>query len=430
MILALTILVLLFVFIFAGVYVPFAIGFCAFAYIFILHGPEMLIVMPQVMFSSVNVFSFLAVPGFILAGEIMSEAKITDILVNFVRKIVGRIPGGLAHVNILNSVFFAGLSGSALADAAGVGPIEVALMVKGGYRKNYSAALTAASAVIGPIIPPSVVMVIYALIAGNVSIGALFMAGYLPGLLIAAGLMLKVSYDAIKNKFPRDEKSSFKEIITALYQGIIPLLMPIILIGGILSGVFTATEASAVAVLYGLIIGIFVLRTIKIKDLPAILYRSAKTAGVACIMVTMAKVFAYFLAEQQVLNQITVALTQVISNKNVFLVVLLIYYLLIGCILDNTSAMVLSVPILLPVAMRLGIHPLHFGMITNVAMCLGLITPPVGQVLFVVCKVVNVSFEDLVKEVMPFVVIETICLILIAFIPQISLWLPKVFGFI
>src|SRR5680860_678406 len=263
---AIMVLAVLIFFILIGLHIPFAIGLATFIYIFLIHGPDMFIVMPQIMFSSVNVFAFLAVPAFILVGNLMSKSGITDILVNFVRKIIGFIPGGLAHMNILASIFFAGISGSALADAASLGPIEISMMTKGGYTKEFSGAVTAASAVIGPIIPPSIVMVIYALIAGNVSIGAMFVAGYIPGLLMGVMLMVLIAILSKIKRFPKDDRSSLKEILQVTKLAIIPLMLPVFIIGSIVFGITTATEAAIIGVVYALVIGLFVLKTLKLRD--------------------------------------------------------------------------------------------------------------------------------------------------------------------
>lgn len=424
------IFIFLFVFILLEFPIGFAIGLTALLFLFLTNSIEYLIVIPQVMFTSLDVFPFLAVPGFILAGELMTATKITNILVEFSKKIVGSIPGGLAHVNVLGSMFFAGISGSALADAAGLGSIEIPMMLQGGYTKEFSAAVTAASSIIGPIIPPSIVMVIYALVAGNVSIGTMFVAGYMPGIVMGILLMIICYIYAVRNGHRGEGKFNIKEVIKYLRYAAIPLGMPLIIMGGIMGGIFTATEASVVAVFYALIVGLFILKTIKIKDLPKILYRAGEMTAVACIMVSMAKGLAYFLTDQGVIQSISITIFNYCSTKETFILAVLVIYLLIGCVFDNTSAMVISVPILLPIAMKFGIHPVHFGILTTVAMCIALITPPVGACLFICSKIADVPFLRLSKEIIPFLFVQILLLFIIAYWPEFTLFIPRIFGLI
>jgi len=424
------IFIFLFMFILLGFPIAFAIGLTALLYVFLSGDISNLVVIPQVMFTSLDSFPFLAVPGFILAGELMAETKITDILVELSKRLVGHIPGGLAHVNILASVFFAGMSGSALADAAGLGALEIPMMIKGGYSKEFSAAVTASSSVIGPIIPPSIVMVIYALIAGNVSIGAMFVAGFLPGILISLSLMLVCYVYAKKRKIGGDEKFEMRKVISYLKTAIIPLGMPIIIMGGILGGIFTATEASVVAIFYALLVGFFIMKTLNIRDLPRIIYKSGIITSISCIMVSMAKGLAYFLTEQEIIQKIGNIIMGCCASKEIFLLIVILIYLIIGCVFDNTSGMIISVPILLPIAMNFGINPLHFGILTNVAMCIALITPPVGACLFICSELANVPFEKLSKEILPFLSVEIIILFILAYCPSIVLFLPKLLNYI
>jgi len=424
------IFIVLLIFIFLGFPIAFAIGIAAMSYLLLTNNLANLIVIPQVMFTSLDVFPFLAIPGFILAGELMTETKITNILVEFSKKLVGFFPGGLAHVNILASIFFAGISGSSLADAAALGPLEIPMMIKGGYSKEFSAAVTAASSVIGPIIPPSISIVIYALIAGNVSIGAMFLAGYLPGILLGIALMIYCYiYARIKN-VGISEKANAKKIIHYLKTALVPLGMPIIIMGGILGGIFTATEASVAAVFYALIVGFFILKTLKMSDLPRIFYKAGITSSVASIMVAMAKGLAYFLTEQEVIQKISLTVMNYCSTKEIFLLSVVFIFLLTGCFFDVASGMIITVPILLPIAMEFGIDPIHFGIITTLGLSMSVITPPVGPGLFICSKLADVSFGILSKEIMPFIIIETIVLFTVVYWQNFVMFLPRLFGFV
>ncbi|MBA7559494.1 Sialic acid TRAP transporter large permease protein SiaM [subsurface metagenome] len=414
---------------FLGFPIAFAIGITAMFYLFLTNNLANLIVIPQVMFTSLDVFPFLAIPGFILAGELMTETKITNILVEFSKKIVGFIPGGLAHVNILASIFFAGISGSSLADAAGLGALEIPMMVEGGYTKKFSAAVTAASSVIGPIIPPSISMVIYALIAGNVSIGAMFLAGYFPGIVLGIILIIYCYiYAKIKN-IAISEKADIKRIIHYFKIALIPLGMPMIIMGGILGGIFTATEASVVAIFYALIVGFFILKTLKLSDLPRILRKAGITSSVASIMVAMAKGLAYFLTEQEVIQKISITIMNYCSTKEIFLLIIIFIFILTGCFFDVASGMIILVPILLPIAMEFGIHPLHFGIMTTLGLSISVITPPVGPALFICAKLADVSFDILSREILPFIFMEAIVLFIVVYWQDFVLFLPRLFGF-
>lgn len=415
---------------FLGFPIAFAIGIAAMIFLFSTGNITNLIVIPQVMFTSLDVFSFLAIPGFILAGELMTATKITTIIIEFSKRVVGSIPGGLAHVNVLASIFFAGISGSSLADVAALGPLEISLMVEGGYSKKFSAAVTAASSVIGPIIPPSINMVIYALIAGNVSIGAMFLAGYIPGILIGFVLMIYCYIYAKRKNMGISEKANIREIVKYFKIALIPLGMPIIIIGGILGGIFTATEASIVAVFYALFIGLFVLKTLKISDLPGIFYRAGITSSAASILVAMAKGLAYFLTEQEIIQKLSIVLVELSTTKEIFLLIVILILVITGCFFDVASGMIVLVPILLPVAMVFGIHPIHFGIIVSIGLSMSVITPPVGPSLFIAAKLADISFDDLSIEIIPFVIIETIALIIITYWADIVLFLPALFGLI
>jgi len=384
---------------------------------------------PQRMFTGMDSFPLMAVPFFILAGELMNSAGITRRIVRFATVLVGSIRGGLAHVNIVASMFFAGISGSAVADTAAMSSILIPAMEKDGYDKTFSAAVTAASSVIGPIIPPSIPVVIFAMV-GSVSVGGLFLAGMLPGILIGIGLMA-VSYLLAKKhdygtKMPL---ASFREMIAAAWGALIPLFMPIIILGGILSGIFTPTEAAAVAVAYAILVGFFVLRTIRLKQLPDIFFRSMVTPSTILLVMATANLFTWILGTQQIPQALARAVTSITTDPLILLLLINLILLVVGCFLEGLAAIVILVPILMPIATQAGIDPLHFGIVVVMNLVIGLITPPLGLCLFVACSVARVDLMRLIRVTFPFLLVELIALLLVTYIPAIPLWIPHLFGF-
>jgi|SRR5690554_2532198 len=416
--------------IFIGIPISFSIGLSSLLFLLIEGKGFFLNSIPQTMFSGLDSFPYLSIPCFILAGELMNRTGITNVLIDFVDKIVGHVRGGLAHVNILASVLFAGITGNAVSDTSALGSVEIPMMIRGGYDRKFSTAVTAASSVIGPIIPPSVIMVIYAMVAMNVSIGAMFMAGIVPGILMAGGMMILSYFIAKKRGFPvRERRATIKEVLQAFRKAIIPMIMPIIIIGGILGGVFTATEAAATAVGYALIVGFFILKNLKISDLPEALINSARTTAVVGLLIAFAKVMGWVLTTAQIPQAVGAFFTANITSPVAFLVVTTIIYLIMGIFFDPSAALIVIVPILLPTAMNFGIDPIHFGIITIVALNIGLITPPVGVCLYVSCSIAQIKLEQLVKDIMPFIIVEILTLFLIVFWPQAVLFIPKLLGF-
>lgn len=382
------------------------------------------------MFEGVNSFVIVALPLFILAGNIMSKAKITDSLINFSYMTIGRIPGSTSHVNVLVSMLFAGISGSAVADTSALGSVLIPGMVKEGYDSDYSAAITAASSIIGPIIPPSIIMVIYSLATG-VSIGALFIAGVIPGILIGLSLLILGYYISIKRNYPKKkEKTTLILWFGSFKKAIIPLIMPIIIIGGILLGVFTPTESASIAVIYGLFVGLFVLKTIKLIDLYSIIVDSAVTTGVVFLILGASSALSWILTTQQVPQLISLFFQSITKNVYIFLFLMNLLFLLIGCFLDAGPAILILAPIFSPVAISYGINPLHFALIMIVNLTIGLATPPVGSCLYIACEISNNSLEQVSKAILPFIIIEIIVLGLITYFPFFTLYLPKLLGFI
>jgi tripartite ATP-independent transporter DctM subunit len=411
-----------------GIPIAFALGITALAALIVISNIPLQLI-PQRLFTGMDSFPIMAVPFFILAGDLMNATKITDRVVEFSKMLVGRIRGGLAHVNVVASMFFAGISGSAVADASALGSLLIPAMEKEGYDTHYAAAVTSAAAVIGPIIPPSIPMVVLALIA-NLSVGGLFLGGVFPGLLIGFGLMAVNYVVSRKRNYSRvSEPLTFRIFFKTLGGAIIPLLMPLIIMGGILSGVFTPTEAAAIAVAYALFVGFFILRTLSVRNLPKIFFRSSVATGTILIVMAMANAFSWVLATQQIPQKVGQFILSISSNPYVILFVINIFLLLVGCVLEGLAALILIVPILMPLVTQLGIDPLHFGLIVVVNLMIGLLTPPMGLCLFVVCGIAKVKLGPLFKEVIPFLMVEILALFMITYFPWFTLTLPQLFGF-
>lgn len=412
----------------SGVPVAFCLALTSLVFLLLI-GSVPLHLIPQRMFTGMDSFPVMAVPFFILAGDLMNAAGITERVVRFASVLVGHIRGGLAHVNVVASMFFAGCSGSAVADAAALGSILIPAMEEDGYDKTFAAAVTASAAVIGPIIPPSIPVVIYAL-SGSISIGGLFLAGVIPGVLIGLGLML-VSYVIARKRNYGQKRSlaTLREFWDSLTGAIIPLIMPLIILGGILGGIFTPTEASCVAVAYAVLIGMFVLRTIRWRDLPAIVYRSMLITSTILMVMACANIFSWILGTQQIPQAVGAALTSLTKNPYVFLLLVNLFLLVVGCFLEGIAAIVLIAPILIPVAQALGISQLHFGMVVIMNLMIGLITPPLGLCLFVACSVGKVDFTQLIRASFPFVAVEIAALLIVTYFPFFTLFIPGLFGF-
>ena len=412
----------------AGIPVAFCLALTSLVVLLII-GNVPLHLIPQRMFTGMDSFPLMAVPFFILAGDLMNSAGITQRIVRFSNALVGHIRGGLAHVNIVASMFFAGISGSAVADTAALGSILVPAMEEDGYDLTFSAAVTASSSVIGPIIPPSIPVVIFALV-GSVSVGGLFLAGVVPGVLIGFGLM-GVAYviSRRKNYGSKHPLVSLREFGSSFFGAFIPLLMPLIIMGGILSGVFTPTEAASVAVAYAVFVGFFILRTLKLKDLPGIFYRSMVTTSIILIVMACANIFAWILGTQLIPQKVALAITSLTTNPYLFLLLINILLLIVGCFLEGLASIIILVPILLPLSQQMGIDPLHFGIIVVMNLMIGLITPPLGLCLFVCCSVARVDLIKLIRVSTPFILVEIGALMIVTYFPQIVLFIPHLFGF-
>ena len=381
------------------------------------------------LFSGVDNFVYLAIPLFILASELMTTGGITESIVKFCNNLVGHITGGLAHVNVLGSVFFAGISGSATADVAGLGKIEVEMMTAAGYPKVFSASTTAASAIIGPIIPPSTIMIIYAVCAGNVSVSSMFLAGFVPGLLIALGEMITVYIIAKRNHFPKNpRRATLLEVAKSFVETVPSLLLPVIIIGGITSGVFTATESAAIAVLYALVVTMFFTKTITIKDLYHALVSTAKTTSNVMVLIAISSALAWVITALRIPQAVTAFFIDYANSPVLFLLFVNLLLLVVGMLLDQSPALLIMVPILLPVAVQFGIDPLHFGIVVVINLCIGLVTPPVGMTLFVTSNVAKVKLSDMFVGILPFLPCLVIVLFLITFVPSLITFIPNLFA--
>ncbi|WP_028579158.1 TRAP transporter large permease [Desulfogranum japonicum] len=379
------------------------------------------------MFGGLSSFPLLAIPLFILAGELMNESGITRRIIAFTTVLVGRFSAGLALVNIWASVIFAGLSGSAVADTSALGRVFIPEMEKRGYPRDFSAALTAASSVIGPIIPPSIPVIIYALIVTGVSVPALFLGGVVPGILLAVFLSVYVWCVASQfENFPSSTECTSKG--STLLQGIIPLLMPVFVVGSILIGVVTPTEAASFAVAYALIVGLFVFRELRWRDLPRIFGNAMRDSAV--IMIVMATVAAanWLLTYNRVPNMITDIALQYMSAKWMFLLSTMVLFLVVGLFLEGIAAMLVLVPILHPIAVNMGLDPTHFAILVIFNLMIGLITPPMGLCLFVAGSIGDVSLGRLTKQILPFFLVELAVLIILAFFPMTVTGLPSLFN--
>lgn len=381
------------------------------------------------LYNGIDSFPLMAVPFFILAGELMNSGGVTAAIFRFARTMIGHVRGGLAQVNIVTSMLFASLSGSAVADASAVGKMLVPEMVKEGYSRRYSAAVTASAAILGPVIPPSGLMILYAFVM-NVSVAALFAAGAVVGVLMAGGLMLVTMALAHRRGFPKAErKATWDERGKALTQTLPALLTPVILLGGVLSGAFTPTEAAAVAVVYALVVGLFVMRTLKIADLPRVFVTAAAQSGVILLLVGAAVSFAWIVTVSGFAESLANLLTGVTSNVYLLLLLVNLLLFIVGMFLDAGPAILILGPVLGPMFVGLGVDPLHFAIVMCVNVTVGLATPPMGLVLFVASSVSGEKPAAIALEMAPYLAMHALIIFLITFAPPIVTTLPRLLGF-
>ena len=381
-------------------------------------------------YNGIDSFPLMAIPFFMLAGELMNRGGITSRLVEFAQAMMGHLRGGLAPVNILSSMLFAGLSGSAVADTSALGSMLIPAMEKQGYTRRFAAAITAASSVIGPIIPPSGIMIIYAYVMGE-SVAALFLAGIVPGIMVGVGLMLMVKVMADKYDFPvASTKYSWGARGQASLKAFFPLLTPVIILGGILGGIFTPTEAAAVAVGYATFIGLFVLKSLKLNDLPNILTKAAMTSSVVLLLVGAAMAFKTVVSLSHAPETLAAYILSLSNNPLVLLFLINILLFIVGMFLDAGPAIIILGPILGPIFISMGVHPVHFAIIMSVNLTVGLATPPMGLVLFVASSVSGERVERIARAILPFLLVEIFVIFLITYIPAISMTIPRITGFV
>ena len=403
--------------------IAFSLGFSSFVYIAFSDIP--LSIIPERMFSGIDSFVILCVPGFILAGNLMNVGGITERIIKFCLAIVGHIRGGLALANVGASMVFAGISGTAVSDAVSIGTIMIPAMVKRGYGKEFSGAVTASASTMGPIITPSLPMVIAGTVTG-LSVSRLLVGGIIPGLLLGLGIGGVAYFISAKRGYPKDERLPFKEIVHSFFGAFWAILMTLIILGGIMGGIFTPTEASMVAVFYAIIVGFFVYKELKPSMLPKIFFESAVTTASLMVLVGFANVFAWILTSEEIPLMVTTAMLDISRNPMVYILLVNILLIFVGMFMETIAALMILMPILLKPALQLGIDPIQFSLMCVLNLVIGLTTPPVGVCLFVASAIAKVSIGKLTWALLPFIGISIIVLLLVSYVPQVTLWLPAV----
>lgn len=411
-----------------GVPIAFSIGISAILTMFVGITPmPAFTTIAQRMATSLDSFPLLAIPFFVFAGQLMNRGGIAKRLINLAKVLVGRIPGGLAFVNIIANMLFGAISGSAAASASAIGGFMSPVMEKENYPRPFSAAVNITSATTGLIIPPSNILIIYSLASGGVSIAALFIAGYLPGILVGLSLMVVAGYYARRMDLAVAEKIGIGEGVRRFFDAIPSLMLLVIVIGGIVAGYFTATEASGIAVVYTLILALLY-REIKIKDLSKIILETVEIVSIVLLLVSASMALSWVMSYQEIPQNMSAFMLGISENKFVILLIINLVLLFVGVFMDMTPAVLIFTPIFLPAVVQMGIHPIHFGIIMVLNLSVGLCTPPVGSLLFIGCSVGKVSIGQVIKPMLPFWFVMIITLLLITYFPQISMWLPGLFG--
>jgi len=411
-----------------GVPIFFAIGLAGLLGALHVGAAAPLIIVPIGMFNGMDSFPLMAIPFFILAGELMNRGGISSRLVAFASAVVGHISGGLGHANVVSNAMMASMSGSALANIAAVGRVLIEPMEKEGYKRDFATAITVAASLLGPIIPPSITMVIYAITAGT-SVGAMFLAGIVPGIIVAIGMMVVIWRHARKRNYPVHDRFSIRRVAVTAKDAVISLMMPVIILGGIFGGVMTPTESAAVAVVYALIVGLVVFRELKLRDLGPILLNSGVVTSFIFLIVGAARVFSDLMTGEAVPQEIAGLILSITEEPILLLLLINILLLFVGCMMDTTAAILILVPVLLPVAVEIGVDPLLFGVMMSFNLVIGLATPPVGVALFLGSDTGKVRIEALVARIWPFLLIYVAVLLLITYVPIVSLGLPRLFGY-
>jgi len=421
--LTLMIFLLLLVLILINIPIAVAMALTAITFFIGLGNSSLLTMLPQRMYASTTSFTLLAIPFFILAGNLMNTGGITSRIFRFAKAVIGHVPGGLGQVCVIANVIFSGMSGSAIADAAGLGQVLHKAMVDNGFKPKFSAAIVASAATIGPVIPPSIPFVLYGALTG-VSVSKLFLAGFIPGFLMAGAMIAAIAFLAKRYNLPKEKKADFKELKTSIKEAFLPLLTPVIIIGGILTGFFTPTEAAVIASLYALFLG-FLYKDLKLKDLPGVFWGSIKQTISLMFIIAAAGFFGWLTIHQKIPDQIIYNLTNMSATQSGVIAMVIIIILILGCFLEGNAIFIITIPIFAPIAQQFGIDLVNFGVVMTLLIMIGNLTPPVGMCLFAVTSFSKVSIGTLAKEVLPYLIGIFIVTVLIAYVPQIATFLPN-----
>jgi len=426
------VLVLAFVILFVlGVPIAFALGLSTLATMLTtMDFAPAATTIAQRMAGGINSFALLAIPLFVLSGQLMARGGIAHRLIDFSKALIGAVPGGLAFVNVISCMLFGAISGSAVAATSAIGGFMIPEMNKAGYDRDFNAAVTATAATTGMLIPPSNILIVYAVASGGVSIAALFIAGYIPGILVGLGLIGVCAYYAKKHNFPAGVRVPLRIVLKCTVAAVPSLFLIVVVIGGIIAGIFTATEAGAIAVLYAWILSTFFYREISLSDLRAILLKSAETTAIVMFLIGTSIAMSWILAYENIPTTVADFLVNLSDNPIVILLLINLVLLSVGIFMDMTPAVLIFTPIFLPVAVELGMSPLHFGIMMVLNLCIGLCTPPVGSILFVGCAIAKTSISKIVRPMLPMYAAMLVALVLVTYIPELSEALPRFFGLI
>lgn len=405
--------------------IAFVLGITTIAYIIVSANMGLMATAPQRLYSGLESYGLLAIPLFMLAGELMNSGGITKRLIGFSKSLVGHFRGGLAYVNVIANMLLASIIGSATAQIAMMSRTMVPSMEKEGYSREFAAATTASAGLLGPIIPPSMLFIIYGVQSGA-SIGDMFMAGVFPGILLAISFIVLIGYTGTKQKWPTQKRALLSEIFSSFIKVIPALLVPIIIVVGILSGAFTPTESAAIACVVALVVGFFFYRELKVKDLPSIFINTAVTTATITLLIAMANLFGWMLSFERVPQNIATWMVSLTENPLMFLLIVNIFLLLVGMFMDGIAALIILVPIFAPLIANYGIDPIHFGVIICINLTIGLLTPPVGAGLYIASSLGQVKLERLVTAIWPFLIASLVALLIITYWPDLTLWLPSI----
>jgi len=420
---SITMIITLLILFVINVPIAFALGITSLIVLLILNDIP-LILIPQRMFTGTDSFTLIAIPFFILAGTIMEKGGISEKIIEFAYALVGHIKGGLGHITVVGSMFFAGISGSAVADTAALGRITIPEMIKRGFSKSFATGIQSTAGAIGIIIPPSIIMILFGIVS-DASVGQLFLGGVIPGVLIGLALMVAVYIIAKKRDYPTEERSSFRNVVKSFWSSFPALLLPVIILGGIMLGIVTPTESAVVAVLYGLLLGFFYYKKLKLTDLPEVFYDSAKVSAMVMFLVANASVFAWVLTSQRLPQELAEWIGSLSTNPTIVLFLIAAIFLIVGTFLDTSAALIIVTPVLIPIAQVAGIDMVHLGVISVIALAIGLATPPVGLNLFVSAGIANVGLAEASKGLVPFLLAMVIALALLILFPGLVLFLPN-----